>query len=221
MPAISLGLFTTLIGYSALAIAPFPGLRQIAVFALIGLISAFASVVLWFPLLDRLAPLRHGASMIKVAALPWIFWTMPRYRLARGLLMAGCAAILVIGLAGYRADDDVRRLQVLSPSLLVDQQHLQRLMGANIEAQHILVSAADDEAALQRQERLIPTLDRPGRGGRAPRLSDAGRLHSVAGPPGERPCPGEGEAPCPASRPASRPARIETTVRHRPSLHRN
>lgn len=160
MPAISLGLFTTLIGYSALAIAPFPGLRQIAVFALIGLISAFASVVLWFPLLDRLAPLQHGASMMKAAALPWIFWTMPRYRLARDLLVVGCAAVLVIGLAGYRADDDVRRLQVLSPSLLADQQHLQRLMGANIEAQHILVSAADDEAALQRQERLVLTLDR-------------------------------------------------------------
>lgn len=160
MPAISLGLVTTLIGYSALAIAPFPGLRQIAVFAIIGLISAFATVALWFPLLDRLAPLRHGAMMMQVAAFPWIFWTSPRFGLARGLLIVACAATLAIGLAGYHADDDVRRLQVLSPALLLDQQHLQRLIGANIDAQHILVSASDDETALQRQEVLAPVLDR-------------------------------------------------------------
>lgn len=160
MPAISLGLVTTLIGYSALAIAPFPGLRQIAVFAIIGLISAFATVVLWFPLLDRLAPLRHGAGMMKVAAFPWVFWTSPRFGSARALLVFTCAATLVMGLANYRADDDVRRLQVLSPALLLDQQHLQRLIGANIDAQHILISATDDEAALQRQEALVPVLDR-------------------------------------------------------------
>lgn len=159
MPAIGLGLVTTLIGYSALAIAPFPGLRQIAVFALIGLLSAFASVVLWFPLLDRLAPLRHGALMMRVAEFPWVFWTTPRYGVARGVLVVACIATLAIGLAGYRSDDDVRRLQVLSPALLLDQQHLQRLIGANIDAQHILVSAPDDETALQRQEALVPVLD--------------------------------------------------------------
>ena len=77
LPGITLGLATTLVGYSALAIAPFPGLKQIAVFAIIGLVGAFATVTLWFPLLDRLAPLQHGAGMLRLAALPWVFWSAP------------------------------------------------------------------------------------------------------------------------------------------------
>lgn len=160
MSAITLGLATTLIGYAALAVAPFPGLKQIAVFAIVGLIGAFATVTLWFPVLDRLAPLRHGAGMLRVAALPWVFWTAPGNRVGRGVLVACCLATLVVGLARYHADDDVRRLQALSPTLLREQDEIKRLVGATIEAQHLLMVAPDDETALQRQEALIPILDR-------------------------------------------------------------
>ena len=70
LPGITLGLATSLIGYAALAMAPFPGLRQIAVFAIIGLIGAFATVTLWFPLLDRIeavAPWRRHAARSRSA----------------------------------------------------------------------------------------------------------------------------------------------------------
>ncbi|CAN5922219.1 MMPL family transporter [soil metagenome] len=160
LPGITLGLFTTLIGYSALALAPFPGLKQIAVFALIGLLAAFATVTLWFPLLDRLKPLGHGAAMLRIAALPWTFWIAPGNRLGRGLLIAVCLLTLGVGLSRYHADDDVRRLQTLSPSLLRQQDEIRRLVGATTDAQHLLVAAANDEVALQREEALIPILDR-------------------------------------------------------------
>jgi predicted exporter len=160
MPGITLGLATTLVGYSALAIAPFPGLKQIAVFAIIGLVGAFATVTLWFPLLDRLAPLQHGAFMLRVAALPWVFWTAPGNRIGRRVLIVCCLATLGFGLAGYHADDDVRRLQALSPTLLREQDEIKRLVGATTDTQHLLVVAPDDETALQREEALIPILDR-------------------------------------------------------------
>lgn len=160
LPGITLGLFTTLIGYSALALAPFPGLKQIAVFALIGLLGAFATVTLWFPLLDRLTPLRHGATMLRIAALPWTFWIAPGNRVGRGLLMAGCLVILAAGLARYHANDDVRRLQTLSPTLLRQQEEIRHLVGATTDAQHLLVAADSDEAALQREEALVPILER-------------------------------------------------------------
>ena len=159
MPAIAMGLATTLVGYAALAIAPFPGLRQIAVFAIIGLMGSFATVTLWFPLLDRLAPLRHGAHLLHVAALPWAFWTAKRYRIGRVSLVVCAFATLTAGLARYHTDDDVRRLQALSPSLLSQQDQIKRLVGVTTEAQHVLVVAPSDEAALQRQESLIPIFD--------------------------------------------------------------
>jgi predicted exporter len=160
MPGITLGLATTLIGYAALAVAPFPGLKQIAVFAIIGLIGAFATVTLWFPMLDRLVPLRHGAGMLRVAALPWVFWTAPGNRIGRGVLVACCLATLAFGLARYHTDDDVRRLQTLSPTLLGQLDEIKRLIGATTDAQYLLVAAPDDEAALRREEALMPILDR-------------------------------------------------------------
>ena len=183
MPAITLGLATTLVGYAALAAAPFPGLKQIAVFAIIGLVGAFATVTLWFPLLDRLAPLRHGAPLLAIAALPWTFWTAPGNRIGRGLLVAGCLAVLGFGLARYHVDDDVRRLQALSPTLLSQQEEIKRLIGATTEAQHLLVVAPDDETALQREEALHPDPRPAGVRARHRRIPDIGGLRAVALPP--------------------------------------
>jgi len=49
------GLATSVVAYLALGLAPFPALRQMAVFSAVGLAAAFLTVVCWFPLLDRKA----------------------------------------------------------------------------------------------------------------------------------------------------------------------
>jgi predicted exporter len=160
LPGITLGLATTLIGYAALSMAPFPGLRQIAVFSIIGLVGAFATVTLWFPVLDRLAPLRHGAGMLRFAALPWVFWTASGNRIGRGVLVVCCLVTLASGLVFYHANDDVRRLQALSPTLLREQDEIKKLVGASTEAQHLLVTTRSDETALRIEEELLPILDK-------------------------------------------------------------
>lgn len=160
LPSITLGLATTLMGYAALAFAPFPGLKQIAAFAIIGLLSSFATVILWFPLLDRLAPLNHGRRLLRFAAWPWLFWTAARYRTGRRIAVAVCFAVLPVGFGFYRTDDDVRRLQALSPALVSEQLQIQHLIGASVEAQYLLVAAKDDETALQQEEAIVPVLDK-------------------------------------------------------------
>src|SRR5690606_8327033 len=52
-PGLLLALATSALAYLALGIAPFPGLRQMAVFSVTGLAAAFATAILWFPWLDR------------------------------------------------------------------------------------------------------------------------------------------------------------------------
>lgn len=160
MPAISLGLVTTLIGYAALAIAPLPGLRQIAVFSAIGLSGAFVTVVLWFPLLDRVSPLGHGARMLRSAGLAWSLWTRPRFSRVQLAVLVVLVAMGALGVARYGVDDDVRRLQALSPDLLREQAEIQRLIGATAAQQFLLVRAADDEAALRAGEALSDQLAR-------------------------------------------------------------
>ncbi|MCW2236399.1 MMPL family transporter [Azospirillum canadense] len=158
LPGIVLGLLTTLIGYMALMLAPFPGLRQIAAFSILGLLAAFLTVALWLPSLDRAAPLRHGAGMLAAAGRLWRFWEDARWRPARVLLLVALGLVGVLGLSQLHVDDDVRRLQSLSPELVREQEEIQRRIGATTATQFLLVRAADDEAALRREEDIAGTL---------------------------------------------------------------
>ena len=160
LPGITLGLATTLIGYATLALAPFPGLRQIAVFSVLGLIAAYLTVVLWLPRLDRGRPLAHGRTLLRLSARLWRFWEAPGLRGVRAALLLAAAMAGTAGLWRLHADDDVRRLQALSPTLVAEQQEIQRLIGATTAQQFVLVQAADDEAALRRQEQAADILTR-------------------------------------------------------------
>jgi predicted exporter len=158
LPGITLGLLTTLIGYGGLLIAPFPGLRQIAVFSSVGLIAAFLTVVLWLPWLDRGRPLGHGRRLCNAAGGLWVFWNGRRFATARAALLVVMAVLGSVGLAGLTTDDDVRRLQSLSPDLLREQGEIQTLIGAGTATQFLLIQAGDDEAALRIEESIADRL---------------------------------------------------------------
>ncbi|MDX2507640.1 MAG: MMPL family transporter, partial [Gammaproteobacteria bacterium] len=53
LPGLLLGLFSSVMAYSAQALTPFPGLQQMAIFSVVGLTASWLTVVLWFPLLTR------------------------------------------------------------------------------------------------------------------------------------------------------------------------
>ena len=158
LPGITLGLLTTLIGYVVLVLAPFPGLRQIAVFSVMGLLAAFVTVVLWFPLLESRKPLQHGRLMLDASGGIWRIWENPRYRLMRWAIVILAGICGIIGLLHIEANDDVRKMQSLSPDLLAARAEIQRIAGVSGGLQGLLVMAADDEAALQQEETLLPVL---------------------------------------------------------------
>lgn len=156
---IVLGLLTTLLGYGALALAPFPGLRQIAVFSVIGLLAAFATVVLWLPILDTKAA-RDPGSFLTAAGRMCAFWEAASLRRTRSLLLFVALMTALAGLALVHTDNDVHRMQALSPELLHEQDEIRDLIGTNAATQFLLVEAPDDETALRREENLAPLLAR-------------------------------------------------------------
>ena len=158
MPGITLGMVTTVVGYATFLLAPFPGLRQVAVFSVAGLMASFATVVFWLPLLDRRGPVRHGSGMLAAAGLVWRFWESPRLRPARIAALAGLAAVGVAGAWRITALDDVRRMQSLAPDLVAEQALLQQIAGLTFGTQFFVVRAADAETALQREETLLDRL---------------------------------------------------------------
>jgi predicted exporter len=159
LPAISLGLLTTLIGYVMLALAPFPGLRQIAFFSTIGLVAAFLTVALWFPLVKDARPTRSKDIMMRWAEAPWRLWEIRTLRPVRWTAILLLAALGVAGLMRLNTNDDVRSMQSLSPELVVQQADIQRVAGFATGWQSILITAEDDEAALVTEEGLDEALD--------------------------------------------------------------
>lgn len=158
MPGLVLGLATTLIGYGALALSPLPGLQQVAVFSAAGLLGSFATVLLWFPLLDRSRPRPLSAPLRSFALALWRLWDDAGLVWLRRGLIAAVLTAAAWGATRLEADDDVRRQQALNPALVAEQAELQRLIGIGATSQFFLVNAADTQAALVQEEALAEKL---------------------------------------------------------------
>ena len=156
IPVVGLAMATTVIGYALLALPPFPGLRQIAVFSAVGLVAAFVTVLWWFPLLDgnsRMAPTRFAGWLGSRRALwPSLGW--------RGMAALGLATAMLAawGASRLRVDDDIRQLQSAPPALVVQQREFARLMQAPGVAQFFVVQGRDEQDLLEREEVLTARL---------------------------------------------------------------
>ena len=158
MPALALALVTTVIGYLGLALTPFPGLHQVAVFSAVGLVFAWLTVICWFPALAWRGTFKSGPLVEQYAATMqhWPVLRCDRRTLALGLLSIAFAAF---GFSRLRTEDDIRSLQN-PPKHLVDEQiKLSQLLDASAPAQFYLVRGPTAEAVLQREEALKERLE--------------------------------------------------------------
>jgi predicted exporter len=152
-PGLCLTLAAALIGYLGLALTPFPGLRQMAVFSALGLIFAWLTVLCWFPIFTDNGKLRASTAALAFGA------SRARWPLLRGNLAGYSVAALFIlfaafGIARLHVSDDIRSLQKTPPDLLADQLKLSRLLDAPTPVQFYLIRADTTEQLLQREEAL-------------------------------------------------------------------
>jgi predicted exporter len=157
LPGLALALLTSVLGYVALGLPPFPGLRQMALFSVVGIAGTFLTTICWFPWIDRGAPGRTRFSDWIVAGLA----RYPRLGSARKGWIAHAAFVLACGvaIAGLRVNDDLRQLQG-SPQALVDaQREVGRLLGLASPGQFFVVRGTDEDDVLRREEALKARLD--------------------------------------------------------------
>lgn len=166
LPGLGLALLTSAVAYLALGLAPFPGLRQMAVFSVVGLVAAFLTVLCWFPVLDQGAlPTTPFAARVATSLVRW-----PRWR-PRGVglgLAVVLGALTLGGLGQLQRRDDVRQLQSSPAALMVEQTEMGRLLGLPSPAQFYLVEGADADEIAMREEALRVRLDRLVAGGTLP-----------------------------------------------------
>ena len=157
LPGLALALLTSLLGYVALGLPPFPGLRQMALFSVVGIAGAFLTTVCWFPWIDRGSPRQTAFAR-------WIAGSLGRYPRFAGtratwLVHAAFALACAAGIARLHVNDDLRQLQGSPPALVDAQRELGRLLGLASPAQFFVVGGANADEVLRREEALKTRLD--------------------------------------------------------------
>jgi len=160
LPGLGLMLLAALIGYFGMALTPFPGLRQMAVFSVLGLLFAWLTVILWFPLLIQADTLRSTALAERYSRSigKWPLWRSNRNGYA---MLAVFAVFTLAGLMRLQVSDDIRALQKTPQHLIDDQIKLSNLLDAPTPAQFYLVRGNTAETVLQREEQLKQLLQAP------------------------------------------------------------
>ena len=157
-PSLTLTLLSAVIGYLGLALTPFPGLRNMAVFSAVGLIFAWLTVLCWYPGLVSANSLRSGA-LVRWYGNTLRLWPVWRNQLRYWLLACAVLVLAIIGISRLGSNDDIRLLQNSPPQLIQDQIKLSRLLDAPTPVQFYLVRGASEQQVLEREETLKHALD--------------------------------------------------------------
>ncbi|AHF90662.1 membrane protein [Opitutaceae bacterium TAV5] len=165
LPVLALAVVTSSAAYLVLFVAPFPGFRQLAVCAILGLCCAFATVVCWFPLLSKkIRPHRKNAALHAAIAVWLRLWQTDR-RMRVGLPLV-LALVALAGLLATRVDDDVARLQGFPPAFRENEKRIAALTGEDADSSWFVVRGRTAEETLRRMEALEPVLRQEQREGR-------------------------------------------------------
>lgn len=158
-PAITMGLITSLIGYLALIFTPFPGLKQIAFFSNIGLIAAYGSVVIFFPIFYKAPNINyHHFSFYLSKKFLNFFEKYVSLKTATYIFII-LAMFSAIGIYRSTPNDDIRLLYS-SPKNLIDREILTRnILNQRKAIQFFLVTGKTPQEVLEKEEDLRAKID--------------------------------------------------------------
>ena len=157
-PALTVAVATSLLAYALLGLLPFPGISQVARFALVGLAVAFLTVQWLLPGLMMRPSTRDAAAATGWAARALERWSgMLGGR--RGLAVAALALLACIpGWLAVRPNDDVRLLVPRQPELALQDAAIRAATGFDAGSRFFLVRGADGEDVLLKETALTRRL---------------------------------------------------------------
>lgn len=153
-PSLVHAIVSTALAYAVMMLAPFPGLKQLAVFSVAGLTASWLTVYLTFPwLVKRLPSVALPAPTL--ARWPQFWMAHPRVGVILTLLVTGLA---LVGLYRGHYNDDLRMLQTPSTELTAHEAGLKALIGRDFSQTGFIVRGKTAEEALQHLEHLDQAL---------------------------------------------------------------
>lgn len=157
-PTLATGVVSTCIAYVTFLFSGVDGLRQLAVFTIVGLAVAALTARFLLPLLIDPAPRDHADSPL-MARLWAAIVRLPRPRgWQLGLLALAAVAVLAFA-PGPFWENDLSRLTPVPRESLEQDGRLRAELGAADVGYVLVLQSADAQAALRAEDALRPTLD--------------------------------------------------------------
>lgn len=151
-PGLLLGALTTIAGFVGLGAAAFPGVREIATFAAIGVAAALLTTLFVLPLLLPAFAKPVRSQQWLVARADALVRAMTRRRPALLILPALALVVIALALPRLRFEDDVAALNEVEPDLLAEDEAVRALVSRMDGGRMIVALGHDDAAALARND---------------------------------------------------------------------
>lgn len=157
-PMLRLGLITTIIGFSAILLSDFSGLRQLGIFAISGLITAAFCTRTLLPLLS-INPGKHTANSGAYNKLLFLVKLPIHPAIKKIMMLLPLLAIIAISLNYQHLwQKDLAALSPIPEKLKQQDFNLRKAMGLPELRYTLLITADTIEELLQQSEQLKPEL---------------------------------------------------------------
>lgn len=157
-PGVGLGAATTMMGFVVIAGSSFPGLQQVSLFAVVGVLGALITT-------RSLLPWLVPDVARSVGARTWLLERMQRldaglWRWRRGLVVMPIIGVVatVIGVVQIRWDDGWEQARHLDPAMMQDDTLVRDLVAPFDQSRFIMAIGPDDAAALEVNDRVADRL---------------------------------------------------------------
>lgn len=142
---LALSLLSTVLGYALMAITPMPGLHQMAVFCISGLVATFVTVMTTLPLLHaaQRRVVFYELFCQKLSKSPVL--TTSRQKI---LFIGGCALVAIVGLSQLHTTNELRLLNSVPKDLLHQQNAIATRLSNTSPSQFFLVQGTSDDDTL-------------------------------------------------------------------------
>ncbi len=161
-PGLVLGCATTAAGLAAMLWTTFPGIKEIAVFSVVGVIASLATTRLVLP---AFLPLARTPVKLHRALADALGRALDAVLSRRRLILLGWIPIIAIAAVGYPRltwNDQLSALNHLDPALLAEDVRVRERVSRMEGGQIVAVVGDTEEQALERNDRVYQALERGG-----------------------------------------------------------
>jgi predicted exporter len=154
MPALPLGVFSSILGYALLMVAPFPGIQQMAVLASGGLLCSFLTVCFLGPFFVGYRGKSVPPLGVKLQGYLEQLADLGQWKKGQCILSILCVSLFLTGASVLTFEDDIRRFQSLDTRLKSEEERIQSMMKVDHGSRFLTIVGPTLEDVLQIEESL-------------------------------------------------------------------